>query len=323
MVLTNRDPSEDAFWQDIGTQSVLLTIDRCFWPICLINILVEFAWVPRVVLRGVGERLQPARYSLAVVLCGHLMAALAVSMAIKRNRALYYRHRGKVMLFNRLIRIALYAQFFRYVDKQHELMAFVTDKITAGRNVLLVIILILIHVPGNHLLWSLYFPLPFNQSIWLDIVQQGVRLMTVTRCARLLGHRDLRPTVTSACKALNAYINMYSMETMQREPFDRRCVEDGPLLLSLFSWWFFGSFLPTYTAWYCESMLRQKFRRRQLNTVGGFWDLPHSFLLYLTVSMAVASFSWVGLQLLMAPQRNRDLVLGVLHWIHQQVTVGG
>lgn len=311
-------PLEQAFWQDDTTRNVLLTIDRWFWAICLVNVLSQPFWFPRLLDSVVYLTVQ------ALSWC-YLIVAVAVAIAITRDEVRYYRHRGKVMFFNRSVRILAYALLGHYVDEQAMVKLYVTDKIAAGRHPLLVVFLILSQVTGNNLLWTLYFPLPFGHGIWLDIVQQGLRiLMSGMRSARLLGEPVLRPTVTSMCEVLNASLIGLPLVSVPMQPFDVCCAEDGPLLLSLYSWWFFGSFWPSFITWYCEYVMRENFERRRREADGeqlgreadrDEWDLRASTRSCIWM-FSMASVSWLLLHGLLGSESTRTLVVRALLFMH-------
>lgn len=306
-------PLEQEFLEDDSTRHVLLTIDCSFWAICTVNTCAQFFWFPRIVVDSTMRTCTGA----AIVL--YMLIAALVMVAVIKYPMGYYRHRDKVMIFNRSIRILIYALACWYADTyvddvlaEREKKFYVTDKLAAGRHPLLIIFLILTQVPGNHLLWSLYFPLPIYQGLWLDLVQAGVKLISVKRIVRLLELIDMRGPVASVCRSMNLPFNVYSMAMMYVAPFGKRCGKDGALLLSLFTWGFFGSFWPTFTAWYCESVLRDRFLRRRHHGVGQHRVLWGSIQQYLGTNIVVASFFWLVLQVLLIPERNREMVMRAL-----------
>lgn len=293
-----------AFWEDGTTRDVLLTIDRSFWAVCLLNVVVGF-----VVVSGFFHY----RMIWQAVLIVYLTAALAVAAAIGRNPDQYYRHRGKVMLANRVVRIVVYPIMVLFINEEALVKLYITDKLAGGRSPGMVIFWILAQMSGCDLPWGLYFPLPFSQGIWLDIAQQFMRLMvTAMRCAHLLQHPSLKPSVTLLCNRLHAYLDngmVYPMGSPLRGTLDQQCTKEGPLVLSLFMWWYLGCFCPSFSLWYVESTMKRRFRMRRRGNDDeqlGIWEMvwPYPWTLYV-----VASSTWPVLQVLLAHRASREALL--------------
>lgn len=310
MALWQRNLVEAAFWEDDTTRNVLLTIDRSFWGVCLLNVVGASV----AIFRFIQFPSQLIWWGKIVV---YFAAAVAVAVAIKRDPEEYYRHRRMVMYGNRVIRILLYPVLMLLLDEEALVKFYISDKLAAGRHAGVVVFWILAQMSGSDLPWGLYFPLPAREGIWLDIAQQSMRLfVTATRCERFLQHPSLQPTVIFMCQGMNVFLSsdmLTPMGAQLRQDFDTQCVEDGPLLLTLFVWLFFGCFWPTFTVWYCELTLKSRFIRRQQGIVEGRPDLWSLTWPYLWTHYIVASAAWPLLQVVLAHRVNREVLMRVLH----------
>lgn len=312
MPFWRRTAFEEAFWRDDSTRSVLLTIDKSFWAVYIVNLVIDGVAFPRV-FNG------RACVWIGAVSCLFLAMVLAVPVAIRRDQAVYYKHRGLLMFMNRAVQLVFCFMLSLGLNDHVLMKLYVTDKLAVGRDRLLVVFLILTHLNGVYLLWTFYFPLPFSQGVWIDLVQMIVRLVITTRrCVYLLAQPDLKPTVTAICTTMNnALVSMHPMALVLVRKFNLHCEDDAPLLLALFSWWYFGTFLPSFSAWYVEWVLKEKFaERRQLVEDGGpgFPVAPSGFQFLLIITL-VAMLYWMSLHLLLGPQRSRDRVWRALLFI--------
>lgn len=310
MAFWRRDPMEAAFWEDNTTRQLLLTIDKYFWPIACFNIVTSMTSARRFF------------HPCAMIVSGIMLFIIGLTtsmtaVAIRRDPERYYRHRQKIMVCNRVGRVVAFAITMLYmnVDKVEKN---VQDRLLRGKHPMLFVLILLAHAIGNHQMWGLYFLLPVRLGIWLDLLQQGMRLVvTVMYCVRVIQIPPLRQYVTSLCTTMNTFLNTdmlipLGVPTAPMALFDARCVEDGPLLLTLFSWWFWGCFWPTFTVWYCERLLKKRFMRRQQGIEGEGGDLWVAIRNYLFINVTVACGSWQLLQLLLAYGSNRDRIVRAL-----------
>lgn len=305
---------ERAFWEDPTTRELLLTLDGSFWPICLVNIVADYVWSSAVV--GCCQHL----LSIAnVIRLFYLIAAIGVAFAVRRYPDWYYKHRVGIMLLNRVVRVTIYSTLAFQLDHVEYVKQRIAEKLAGGRQAVLAVLQVLCMRFSVHLPWGLYFPLPFRWAIWLDIVQQALRLLCGARiCLEVLETSGLRPTVTAACRQMTMFhILVVAPEIVYQEIYprlDQQCTEQGPLLLSLYIWWFVGCFWPTFTLWFVEFALRERFvvRRRANIRPGlraGVWGLGWT---YLIAHYFVSAVSWCCLQVLLLSKERYDFILRVL-----------
>lgn len=301
---------EEAFWEDNATRELLFTIDSCVWPMAVMSILFSMTSIYRLVQPG------------AQLVLGFIMGTIALTtgmtaVAMKWDLEGYYKHRGKLMALNRLGRIVYFAVVMLFMDVDL-MVQYVDWRLARGAHPLLVLKSLLGKGVGNHQIWGFLFPMAVGQGIWLDILQQGMRLVVmVMYCVRLIQGPVLRPVAVSVCIDLNMVLNTDMLPTLGT-PFlpvallDARCVEDGPLLLALFSWWYGGCFWPTFTVWYIEGLLKKRFVRQWGGNAGEFAGWWATIRDYVLVNVIVACVSWPLLQQLLAHGSNRDLLVRTL-----------
>lgn len=306
------DTFDSMFWEDETTRNVLLTIDSSLWKPNFVNLMAGAVSIHRFVCSDF-------RFWVVVLVLTvpYIVIPRAIARAIKRDPVLFYRQRGKIMLLNRLM----------YICMESVVMLIVTDtavverihyRLAVGTKEIVLVLWILVQTLRNHHPWSLYFPLPFKQSIWLDILQQAARLVVVGGfTVRLLEVPQLRPAVTSMCTTMNVFLNtdlisVLPMASVDVKKLDSHCVQDGPLLLTVFVWGFWGCFWPTFTVWYAEFMLKKQFMRQQHGIVGAGPDIWGWAKPYLLTYFIVASAWWPALHVLLAQPHVRDLILRIV-----------